>query len=217
MNMSTMKTHPLIIVAATAVILTCLIASAMMLGIIPRHTVPAQDTVTSRAPAPPAPAVDSRLASRAPADSRLSSRVPPTRSTAPTGAVGSTSPSGAGGTVASTQPAYCGHCGTVTSVHSVQHQGEASVVGPLAGGALGGLLGHQIGHGTGKTVATIAGAAGGAAIGTEVERRAKTTSSYVVNVRLNDGTTRSFNYAAAPGLHEGDRVKVVDGRLVSDS
>src|SRR4029078_536089 len=131
-----------------------------------------------------------------------------THSTAPTGPVGSTAPSAAGGTVASTQPAYCGHCRTVTSLHSVQHEGEASVVGPLAGGALGGLLGHQIGHGTGKTVATIAGAAGGAAIATEVERRAKTSTSYVVGVRLNDGTTRSFNYGAAPGVHEGDKVKI---------
>jgi len=39
----------------------------------------------------------------------------------------------------------------------------------------------------------------------------------VVGVRLNDGTTQSFTFGSAPGYQQGDRVKVVDGRLVRDS
>ena len=96
-------------------------------------------------------------------------------------------------------------------------QGEAGLVGAIAGGAVGGAIGSQIGGGSGKTIATIVGAAGGAAVGTEVERRYKATTSYVVGVRLNDGTTRSFTYETAPGFREGERVRVVDGRLVRES
>jgi outer membrane lipoprotein SlyB len=82
---------------------------------------------------------------------------------------------------------------------------------------VGGLIGNQIGSGSGNTIATIAGAAVGAGVGTEVERRAKSTRHYVVNVRLEDGTHRSFTYQSAPGFRQGDRVRVVEGRLVRNS
>jgi outer membrane lipoprotein SlyB len=114
-------------------------------------------------------------------------------------------------------PAVCYDCGTVTSVRTVRKQGEATIVGPLAGGAIGGLVGNQIGSGSGRTAATIVGAAGGAVVGTEVERRSKTTTQYVVGVRMEDGTMRRFTYRSAPGMREGDRVRVLDGKLVRDS
>jgi outer membrane lipoprotein SlyB len=99
----------------------------------------------------------------------------------------------------------------------VTQQGEAGLLGPVAGGAVGGLVGHQIGHGSGNTIATIVGAAGGAALGTELERRHKSTTHYVVTVRLNDGTHRTFNYASRPAFQEGDRVRVAQGRLIHES
>jgi outer membrane lipoprotein SlyB len=113
--------------------------------------------------------------------------------------------------------AVCANCGTVTSVRVVKQQGEAGLIGPAAGTAVGGLIGSQIGSGSGRTVATIVGAAGGAAVGTEIERRYKATMHHVVSVRLNDGTTRQFTFASSPGFREGDRVRVVEGRLVRDT
>jgi hypothetical protein len=47
-----------------------------------------------------------------------------------------------------------------------------------------------------------------------VERRTKSTTHYNVAVRMNDGTTRSVRYEAAPGVQPGDKVRVVDGRLI---
>ena len=204
-----MRTHPLIVVAATTLILTCLLAIGVMTGIVPSPS--ARDrAVSEETTTPPkraaAPATESRLSSRVPATSRASE-----------GAAGSTRSTAPSGTVASATPTVCSNCGTVTSVRAVKQQGEAGIVGPLAGGAIGGAIGSQIGGGSGKTLATIAGAAGGAAVGTEVERRSKSTTHYVVGVRLNDGTTRSFTYGSAPGVQTGDKVKVVDGRLVRDS
>ena len=210
MDTSTLKTHPLMVIAATTVILTCLLAIGIMTGVVSspltRDRTAAEETA---AEAKRADANENRRAGTN--DTR---RAAAKKSAAPVGSTASSTPSGA---VSSRIAAVCNNCGTITSVRAVKHQGEAGVVGPLAGGAIGGLVGSQIGGGSGKTLATIAGAAGGAAIGTEVERRSKSTVSYVVGVRLNDGTTRSFTYGSAPGVQEGDKVKVVDGKLVRDS
>jgi outer membrane lipoprotein SlyB len=120
------------------------------------------------------------------------------------------------GSAPATAPAVCNECGSVTSVRVVKQQGEASMIGPAAGGLLGGVVGHQIGSGRGNTIATVVGAAGGAAAGTEIERRYKSTTHYVVNVRMNDGRLRHFNYASAPGVESGDKVRVVNGRLTRE-
>lgn len=208
------RTHPLVIIAATTVILTCLLAIGIMTGIVPspwKAGAPVRDLTTGsaqNAPAANAPATvpQNRLASKAPAAA--------TRKSAPAGTTQSGGPSQ---TVAGSGPAaapVCTDCATVTSVRTVQQQGEAGLLGPAAGGLVGGVIGHQIGSGRGNTIATIAGAAGGAAVGTEIERRSKSTTHYVVAVRMNDGTVRHFNYRAAPGFQPGDKVRVVEGKLV---
>ncbi|HYC48929.1 MAG TPA: glycine zipper 2TM domain-containing protein [Burkholderiales bacterium] len=233
---TSLKTHPLIVIAATAVILTCLLAIGIMTGIVPspigrdRGIVQGDSTAVQGRSA----SVEARIASQerstsATADApqaaprpRLSKREAGT----PTGATASRSPSQS---VAGSEPAssaapaapkvaaVCTNCGRITSVRAVTQQGEAGLLGPAAGGAVGGLIGNQIGSGSGNTIATIAGAALGAGVGTEVERRAKSTTHYVVGVRLENGTTRSFTYRSAPGFQQGDRVRIVDGRLVRDS
>lgn len=210
---TSMRTHPLLVAAATAVILTCLLAIGIMTGIIPSPLARDRGVMEERAEVRKPPAsTESRLTAKAPAPPRERKVEAPagsTRSTAPSGSVA--------GSVAGSAPAVCNNCGTVTSVRAVKQQGDAGLIGPIAGGAIGGAVGSQIGGGSGKTIATIIGAAGGAAVGTEVERRSKSTTSYVVGVRLNNGTTRDFTYQSAPGVSEGDRIRVVDERLIRDS
>ena len=207
MTDTTLRSHPLLIVAATAIILTCLLAVGVMTGIVPSplsHTsAPAQDLSK-------APATESRLASNAPA---ASSREKRSERAAGSTSGAASSQSVAGGGPAKTA-AVCTDCGTVTGVRVVKQQGEAGLIGPIAGGAVGGAIGSQIGSGSGKTIATIAGAAVGAAGGTEIERRYKSTTSYVVDVRMNDGTMRNFTYDSPPGVEAGSKVRLVDGKLV---
>ena len=112
--------------------------------------------------------------------------------------------------------ALCKECGTVTNVRTVKKEGEASGVGAVAGGVLGGVLGHQIGAGRGRDVATVAGAAGGAYAGHQVEKSQKATTSYVVQVKMEDGTERSFTYSQPTSYKAGDKVKIVDKKLVRD-
>jgi outer membrane lipoprotein SlyB len=113
-----------------------------------------------------------------------------------------------------TPPAVvCTSCGVVTSVRYVERQGEGTGAGAVVGGVVGGVLGHQLGSGRGNTAATIAGVGVGAYAGHEVEKKAKKKSYYVINVQLDNGTRRSFTQGSNPPFREGDRVKVVDGRL----
>jgi outer membrane lipoprotein SlyB len=108
-------------------------------------------------------------------------------------------------------PPACGNCGQVQSIRQVEEKGKTSGVGMVAGGVLGGVLGHQIGSGRGNTVATVAGAAGGAYVGNKVEQNRNTKSSWSVAIRMDGGNTRTFTYSSQPAVHEGDRVKLVDG------
>jgi len=81
----------------------------------------------------------------------------------------------------------------------------------VAGGVLGGVLGHQIGGGTGKTVATVAGAAGGAYVGNKVEQNRNTKGHWEVSLKMDSGSMRTLTFSSEPTVHEGERVKVVDG------
>jgi outer membrane lipoprotein SlyB len=109
--------------------------------------------------------------------------------------------------------AACPRCGTVTDVRTVKIKGEGSGGGAIAGGILGGVLGHQVGSGRGKDVATVAGAAGGAFVGHQTEKEMKSTTRYQVIVKLDDGTSKTFSFAAQTSYKVGDMVKIVDGKL----
>ena len=110
--------------------------------------------------------------------------------------------------------ALCKECGTVTSVEKVEKKGEASGAGAVLGGIAGGVLGHQIGSGRGNTAATVVGAAGGAYAGHTIEKNRNATTSHVVHVKMEDGSNRTFTYKDETSYRVGDKVKIVDKKLV---
>lgn len=136
-----------------------------------------------------------------------------------------------GGTSAATAPAVapkptnaapapqaattCVTCGVVVAVREVRQAGEGTGVGAVAGGVVGGVVGHQFGGGHGKDALTIAGAVGGALAGHQVEKQARATTTWRVDVRMNDGTTRTFSYGALPAFAAGERVEVKGSQLVA--
>ena len=112
--------------------------------------------------------------------------------------------------------ARCDSCGTVTDVKTVKKEGQGSGVGAVAGGVLGGVLGHQVGSGRGNTAATIVGAGAGAYAGNQVEKSRKSTTTYQVVVKMEDGRSRTFNFGKETSYRAGDRIKVVDGKLTRE-
>jgi outer membrane lipoprotein SlyB len=111
--------------------------------------------------------------------------------------------------------AECGNCGIVESIREVEVRGQGTGLGMAVGGVTGGLLGNQIGHGGGRAVATVAGAAGGAYVGNEIEKNSRSHAAFRITVRMEDGTYRTVTQRSHPGYAVGERVKVVDGTIVS--
>lgn len=127
----------------------------------------------------------------------------------------STLSTGATPAAAAPATAACPTCGVVEAVNLVEAKSDGkNIVGTIAGGVLGGVLGHQVGGGTGKTAATVAGTLGGAYAGNRVQDSMDKSTQHQVVVRLGDGGTRTFLYAADPGLRVGDRVRVEKDTLV---
>jgi uncharacterized protein YcfJ len=119
-----------------------------------------------------------------------------------------------GTVIASPALAACGNCGAVVDVKTLEKKGEASGAGAVIGGIAGGVIGHQIGSGRGNTVATVAGAAGGAYAGHQIEKNKNSKTVYQVQVKMDDGKMRYFDFNDATAYRAGDKVKVVDGKLV---
>lgn len=113
--------------------------------------------------------------------------------------------------------AACTECGVIESVREVEAKGTGSGLGAVGGAVVGGLLGNQVGAGHGKDAMTVVGAVGGAFAGNEVEKRVKTSKSYEVTVRLNDGSSRVIKEAGVPAWHTGDKVKLVNGAIQSNA
>ncbi len=109
--------------------------------------------------------------------------------------------------------AVCHSCGTVESIREIEKPGEGSGLG-MAGGAIGGaVVGKQFGNGRGRDALTILGAIGGGYAGHQVEKNMRTTKSYEVQVRMEDGSLRALPSATAPSWRAGDRVKVEGGSI----
>ena len=110
--------------------------------------------------------------------------------------------------------AACVDCGSVVDVKFIKKEGEASGGGAVLGGIVGGVLGHQVGSGRGKDVATVAGAAGGAYAGHQIEKSKNAKEFWQVSVKMDNGNMRYFNFDKEPSYRAGDKVKIVDKRLV---
>ena len=186
------RLHPLLAIAAIAVIVFSVAGVAAIFGKIPgAESKPGDPFVQNMSTAP--------SASQAMAEERasLAARVqaqPQPLAQAPA-------------------PVLCADCGVIESIRVAEVKGQGSGLGAVAGGVAGGLIGNQIGHGTGRTVATIAGAAGGAYAGHTIEKNVKKHTVYRVSLRMDDGSLRTVSQREAPAYAVGDRVRVSNGRI----
>jgi outer membrane lipoprotein SlyB len=102
-----------------------------------------------------------------------------------------------------------GHIGSVAGIEPIRERPEGSGAGAVIGGVLGAVVGNQFGHGAGRAGMTGVGAVGGAIAGNNLERNHREAiTGYRVGIRLDNGTTRSFERSQIGGLHVGDRVRV---------
>lgn len=229
--------HPLMILAAIAVVLFCAVGIAAIMGWIP-SSIGAGGSPALNANAATAPRGDLTEADRAVLAAKMDSQnmtapaplmasnfapapAPAPVQQAPSNYVEPQAPAMRDAAYRPVQVAaapsknWCNHCGNVESVREITTRAQGSGVGAAGGAILGGLLGNQVGGGHGRQLATVAGAVGGAVVGNQVEGNMKANHSYEIRVRMDDGGTRTFHQQNAPGWRSGDRVKVVNGSLRS--
>jgi len=111
----------------------------------------------------------------------------------------------------------CAACGTVASIRAIELKGDATGLGAVAGGVTGAVVGNQMGRGNGNTIMTLLGAAGGAMAGNEIEKNVKKHYRYRVTVRMDDGSFRTVSQAAVPSVTVGERVRVINGAVLTRS
>lgn len=221
-NASRPSLHPVIWIASVAVILFAGVGTAHFLGLLPKNETPAAPPVaTDTAPA----AAPASAASAPPAAAPVSAAAQPATAPSPQKtvrkpvaakpAVQASTSQALGAAPAATATATCRDCGTIESVRQVTKEGEGSGLGAVAGGVLGGALGHNVGQGRGRDLATVAGVVGGAVLGNKMEKSQKSTTSWEITVRLDDGTSQLLTSATQPAWRAGDKVKIVSGAIVS--
>jgi len=189
--------HPLAWIAGIAIILFSAVGVGAMMGWIPTSMGNQDDTVA-------------RTEAKTTPPRQQSSPAPQARPKAPE-RVASNTP------VKAAAQVRCAECGVIASVQEVDTKGKGTGLGAVGGAVVGGLLGNQVGGGRGQDVMTVVGAVGGAVAGNEVEKRVKSARSYVITVRFDDGTTRTFSQTSAPNWNTGDKVKVVNGAIQSNA
>jgi hypothetical protein len=97
--------------------------------------------------------------------------------------------------------ATCNACGVVELVREIGFN-AASPGGTRASES---VLGYRMGGGGGEGFVVLLGAMAGAKPAARV---------FEVDVRFDDGDLRTFRYGEAPGWKLGDRVRVIQGRVV---
>ena len=186
--------HPLIWVAAIALIVFSAAGVSALMGWIPTSTSSSAGASANAAPDKPAANPAKVAPARVPAAPVAAAKVP----AAPLAAV------------------KCAECGVIQSVREVEAKGEGTGLGAVGGAVVGGVLGSQVGGGVGKKVMAVVGAVGGAVAGNEIEKRVKTTKSYEITVRFDDGSSRAFTQATQPSWQGGEKVKVINGAIQSN-
>lgn len=223
MDTNTKRLHPLLTIAAISVTLFSAVGVAAISGLIPHSkgsvNEPAPVVAEAPAPAPAAEPMPAPAPEAAPAPAPQKKHVAKKHS-APKVAVAETPAltpppppvAQAPQTVEAPKPVVKpGVLGTVVAVREVEQKADGSGVGAVGGGLAGAVLGHNIGDH--NKLVTVLGAAGGALLGNQIEKTARATKHWELTVNLDNGTSQTMKSDAQPFWHQGDRVRLYEGKL----
>jgi outer membrane lipoprotein SlyB len=207
METNTKKLHPLLTLAAISLSLFSAVGIAALTGLLPHSKGSVSEPAAIVEPAP-APAPEAMPAPQ-PVKKHVAAKPKPVQHVAAAEVPALTPPPPM---AQAPQPIVKpGLLGIVQSVREVEQKGDAKGVGAVGGGLAGAVLGHNIGDH--NKLVTILGAAGGAFVGNQVEKQARATKHWELTVRYDDGTTQTFASEAQPFWHQGDRVRLYEGKL----
>jgi len=109
----------------------------------------------------------------------------------------------------------CAICGTVESIRTVEVRMEAGETGIKSNGSDELAAARPAGQGSEKDSITILSSAGGLFSGSSgAESGSRKRNAYRVTVRMDDGSYRTVSLSSPPAFAIGDKVRVVEGKLV---
>lgn len=102
----------------------------------------------------------------------------------------------------------CDRCGTVERIEqNITKGGGHGTAGAVVGAIAGGVLGNQVGKGKGKALATAGGAVGGGFAGHAIGNSGS-QQSWLVRVKMGNGSYMNVQVKDASSLRQGDLVEV---------
>jgi outer membrane lipoprotein SlyB len=102
----------------------------------------------------------------------------------------------------------CDRCGTVEGIEqNITKGGSHGTAGAVVGAIAGGVLGNQVGKGKGKALATAGGAVGGGLAGHAIGSKGS-QHSWLVRVKMGNGSYMNVQVKDASSLRKGDLVEV---------
>lgn len=102
----------------------------------------------------------------------------------------------------------CDRCGTVENIEqNITQGGGHGTAGAVIGAIAGGVLGNQVGKGKGKALATAGGAVGGGFAGNAIGKSGS-QRSWLVRVKMGNGSFMNVQVPDASALRVGDIVEV---------
>jgi outer membrane lipoprotein SlyB len=209
------RLHPLLTAAAISVTVFSAVGVASLTGLVPQSMGSQKEApvqIPQEVATPVEPAITHPAPAAKPIQKKPAARVTATpRTSAP---IASNNEFGLAQVEAPKPVAQPGNLATIQAVREVKDPGQHTGLGPIAGGIAGAVLGDQIGgKGNTRKVITVLGAAGGAYAGREIEKQARATRHWEIDVRRDDGLQETVRSDVAPPYQPGARVRLVDGRL----
>jgi outer membrane lipoprotein SlyB len=109
----------------------------------------------------------------------------------------------------------CADCGTISNIEQKTEQGKGTGIGAAAGAVLGAVAGREIvsGKRSHRDAAAVAGAIGGGYAGHKIEQKVRSSTYYLVSVRMDDGRTETITLNSVEELSVGQKVRV-DGENI---
>lgn len=119
-------------------------------------------------------------------------------------------------TVTAAAAPVCSDCGTISAIDKKTEEGKGTGWGAAAGAVLGAVAGREIvgGKRSHRDAAAVAGAVGGGYAGHQIEKKARSSTYYLVSVRMDDGRTETVTLNSTESLSVGQKVRVQDGNII---
>jgi outer membrane lipoprotein SlyB len=108
------------------------------------------------------------------------------------------------------QQGTCAVCGTIEAIRLVEVLDEAGA----AGGASEPKARKDASEANPKVATSVLDALSEALTGNEAAKGVRKRQAYRVTVRMDDGSFRAISLSSPPAFAVGDKVRVVEGRLV---